>query len=841
MIIKYKNKLLVVSALAMGGCLSTTASAQDGGGSSGPNVLEEIMVTARRMEENVQEVPISLQVYNQQQISNLNIVNAVDLATYTPSLAANTSFGSDNASLAIRGFRQDLDTAPTVGIYFADVVVPRGATQGAGTRDAILPGSMFDLQNIQVLKGPQGTLFGRNTTGGAVLLVPQKPADSFEAYVEGSVGNYDMWRLQGMVNTPLGEDIRLRVALDRQERDGFLDNTAASGSDTFENLNYDSLRASLVWDVTSKLENYTIASFYKSATNSTLAKLIACNPTGYDPVNVPAGLANFIGGLSCGQLNQEKAQGADFYDVQAPFNGVSRIEQWQVINTTTWEIRDDVTIKNIASYGIYQNTQKTPLFGTSWSVDTLPAPYPSIFSFGAPPYFTAINAAPGKMSADQSTYTEELQVQGSLLAERLTYQAGAYFEWSDPESTVGNQTPALVDCTDLASLDCTDPLGMAFTQFVGVPIQVGQVVQAQARTSFRNRGLYAQTTYSFTDQLRLTGGLRYTWDKQTVDTGSVTSRFDVTPPYTDPPVATCTDIFTEPTCRQSLTTKSDKPTWLIGLDWFPTDDIMVFTKYARGYRAGGIVNRAPFDYRTFGPEKLDDYEMGVKTSFEGTVSGTFNVTGFYNDLTNQQIQIGFDPVGGRSPTTGIVNAGKSRVYGAEVEASLIPMEDLVFNLSYTYLDAEIRKIDDIETQDPLWQARSGQIGKGSPILQTPDNQVNLSAYYTLPLDAEYGSVTLGLTYVYIDNQYTNYLYTDPRILAIYGQDYGKLASIDLLNVSVDWDDVIGLPVDLSLFATNVTDEEYYAYHAGLGSNGLETAVLGQPRMYGMRVRYRFGD
>jgi len=829
--------------LAQGAAASEDAAEQRG------QLLEEVVVTARRVEERVQDVPISITVFTQDRLDNLNVVNAVDLALVTPSLAANASFGSENASLSIRGFSQVLDTAPSVGIYFADVVVPRGATQGAGTRDVLLPGSMFDLQNVQVLKGPQGTLFGRNTTGGAVLLVPQKPSDEFGGYVEGSAGNYAMRRLQGMVNAPLADGVRLRIAADTQQRDGYLENISKAGSSDFEDLDYQAIRASLVWDLTDKLENYTIASYYESDTNGTLTKLIGCNPTGYeDPVNIVTGLPNFIGGLSCGQLAAEKARGTDFYDVNTPVKGKSHIEQWQLINTTTWELNAALTLKNIASYAQYQNTQKTALFGTNWQVGDLPAPYPALFFQGVPQVFTAINPAPGKLSADQSTYTEELQFQGSAQDDRLIYQFGAYFEWSDPESEVGNQSPTLIRCTDLTKLECMDPLGSAFTALAGYPIQIGQVGLGAAETTFRNQGLYAQSTYKFTDQWHLTGGIRYTWDEQSADIGHRTTFFPVTPPYTGEPVETCTDVATEPSCAQSLKTKSDKPTWLLGLDYFPTEDILLYGKYSRGYRAGGIVNRAPFDYRTFEPEELDNYELGIKTGFDGAISGTFNVAAFYNDLSNQQLQIGFDPAvdeqgisSGVAPTTGIANAGKSRIYGAEVEASLLPLEGLILSLNYTWLDAELREIEDIATMDPLYQPQNTQIEPGSPLWQSPDNQLNLSANYTLPLDDRLGRISLGMTYVYIDKQLTSYAYQNPEILAVYGENLGELPSINLVNANINWEGVAGLPLDLSLFGTNLGDEEYYGYVPGLGTAGLETAVLGQPRMYGLRLRYRFGN
>ena len=147
--------------------------------------IDEIIVTARRVEERLQDVPISITVLSQEYLTNNNIQSAKDIATYTPGLTTNNRYGSDNTTWTIRGFTQEQRTTSTVGTYFADVVAPRGsgATQGG---DGAGPGSLFDLQNVQVLKGPQGTLFGRNSTGGAVMLVPRKPTSELEGYLEGA-------------------------------------------------------------------------------------------------------------------------------------------------------------------------------------------------------------------------------------------------------------------------------------------------------------------------------------------------------------------------------------------------------------------------------------------------------------------------------------------------------------------------------------------------------------------------------------------------------------------------------------------------------------------------------
>src|SRR6202000_2360519 len=127
---------------------------------------------------------------------------------------------------------------PSVAVYFGEAVVPRGGAVGEPAGSGAPPGSFFDLQNVQVLKGPQGTLFGRNTDGGAVLLVPQKPKSVFEAYIEESRGNFDLNRVQAVVNLPLTDWLRVRLGVDRQEREGYMTNLTGVGPADFNDIDY---------------------------------------------------------------------------------------------------------------------------------------------------------------------------------------------------------------------------------------------------------------------------------------------------------------------------------------------------------------------------------------------------------------------------------------------------------------------------------------------------------------------------------------------------------------------------------------------------------------------------
>lgn len=784
----------------------------------------DIIVTARRVEERLQDVPISITVFNQQQLSNRNIVNAQDLAVYTPSLSSNNNFGAENSTYAIRGFVQDTNTPPSVGVYFADVVAPRAASNGFPAGDGAVAGNFFDLQNVQVLKGPQGTLFGRNTTGGAVLFVPQKPTGRLEGYIEGSYGNFDMQRIQAVINIPLMDSARLRLGVDRMTREGYLYNDSGIGPARYGDTDYTALRGSLVIDLTPNLESYSIASYTRSHTNGQASKIMGCNRA-----LAPTGL---LAGVACAQFDRQNAQG-DFYHLESNFpNAYSVFDQWQLINTTTWRASDTLTIKNIVSYAQLHQKLNMPLFATNFVAPT-----------GDNVFFAAITPAPGRDSAAQSTITEEFQIQGSTSDQKLTYQTGVYLESSKPLALAATQSPTLLSCTDPVALQCKDPFGQVFSARFGVPIHVGGLNYTPTTTTFHSFGVFAQATYSFTDQLKLTGGIRYTRDRQVSDSARLQYQFPVTAPLTAPPTVACGfvgQVF--PNCNLHLEKTSSAPTWMVDIDYKPTDDILLYAKYSRGYRAGGVLPTAPAQFREFNPEKVDTYEAGLKASFHGAVRGSFNIAGFYNDFSNQQLSIGFAPnpaVRSAAPLTGaILNAGRSRIYGAEVEASITPLDGLTLNASYTYLNTRIKEVTNVTLPADDQYVVQGGVGVGDPLALSPRNKVSINGSYTLPLDESIGQISLGATFTHTDKQLSSYSnpLSNPANAA-----FTFLQPTDLLNLNLNWNSIAGAPLDLSLFATNVTQRKYYSYFSGLYATiGFEVAVQSPPRMFGARLRYRFG-
>ncbi|WHO38584.1 TonB-dependent receptor [Sphingobium sp. AP49] len=829
---RFRTSLFCASSICAAVQAAPPAFAQQ----ASPSLTQDIIVTARRTEERLQDVPISITVFNQEQLANRNVVNAQDLAAYTPSLSANGNFGSENSSFAIRGFAQDIGTAPSVGVYFADVVAPRGASNGLPSGDGAGPGAFFDLQNVQVLKGPQGTLFGRNTTGGAILLVPQRPTEEFGGYVEGSLGNYDMWRGQAVLNMPLGDRARMRIGIDRQKRDGYMRNGSGIGPDRFGDVDYYALRASLVVDLTPDLENYTIASYTKSKNNGPIQKLVAATEGG-------------LGGLALEQLSR---QGTGFYDVmQQIAQPYSRTEQWQLVNTTTWQASDTLTIKNIVSYAQLKQKMNAPLFGTDFEVNfgainPLLAP---LGTYHLP--FTTVTSIAGLNTANQSTFTEELQLQGRSSDGKLSWQAGGYLEVSEPLGYSGSQSPFLASCIDSSMFQCTDPLGFLSNldptiPAVAKPIHAGTVNYTMGRTNFHNVGLYAQATYALTDQFKLTGGFRYTWDHSRNTSDQRTYLLAYPPNYgpfnpvqpfrcTNPQAATNN-------CVSHYYQSSEKPTWLIDLDYNPIQDVLLYAKYARGYRAGTIAPNITAPLNIVKPEKVDSYEVGLKTSFSGAVRGTFNLAGFYNDFSNQQLQVGFNakPLSGQASTAAPVNAGKSEIWGLEADASLMLFKGMVLEGGYTYLRTKIKSVPDFSSfNDPNFDL-AAPFQPGDPEVLSPKHKFTIGATYTLPLDESIGQISFGGNFTHRSSMLVNYTdrtNPDPAIAAL-----STLAPLDLLNLNASWNNVAGAPVDLSFFMTNVTKEKYYSFVAGLGSPSVnfETATLGEPQMYGARVRFRFG-
>ena len=867
--------LLGCSALVWEG-LALPAAAQDAS-QAAPAASQDILVTARRVEERLQDVPVSITVFNQQDLTKRNVAIASDLAIYTPSLSVNQRFGPEKSSFSLRGFNQDNNTAPTVGVYFAEVVGVRaqGSNTGGNTVGA---GSFIDLSNVQVLKGPQGTLFGRNTTGGAVLLTPQKPTADFGGYLEGTYGNYEQVRLQGALNVPITDWLKIRFASESNQRNGYMKNVSGVGAGAFNDVNYSYGRVSILAELTPALENYTVAHYSNSDTNSFGSRIIGCatpaSPVGplvTTPGTPGFNASRFILASSCAvQLARQTARGDSPYETESRYlNPFIKIEQWQAINTTTWEASDNLRIKNIISYGEYREQNSADLASSAFVVPDIngeggfnltryvnaaivgPGGAPVITPAGTPyDRIAQAVAEPGTYQSIGSTFTEELQLQGKTADDRFTYVLGGYLEFSRPIGYNQASAEIFLSCTNIRDYVCTNPLGF------------GSIGKPKWKFKFNNHGIYGQGTFRFTDQLSLTGGIRYTFDSIRLLNESSNATLSTAPgSYIDPRTGVsllrrCQDTLRHPNvfvtndttpCRTHIKNASNEPTWLIGLDYKPSDDMLLYAKYSRGYRQGGISPSA-IGLESWEPEKIDAYEVGAKVSSQGLIKGYLNVAGFYNDLKNKQVAVALTPtaaaraLGFAGGSSFVLNAASARSYGLELDGSALFFDSLRLSVGYTYLRTKI--VDVLSTADLAprlvgtpFATAVPQVASGTAFINAPKHKLTATATYDLPLDETLGDLSIGATWVYSSKEVNNF--ADPAY--VNGEALGVTPSSNLVNLNIDWNEIGGSAFDAAFFVTNLTKERFNLPNQNNWlASGVAEVTYNAPRFYGVRLRYNLG-
>jgi iron complex outermembrane receptor protein len=290
---------------------------------------------------------------------------------------------------------------PTVAVYFADVVMSPAEGTNLG---------MFDLSSVQVLKGPQGTLFGRNTTGGAILLTPKRPGDALAANLMAGFGSYGRYETQLGLDVPLAESFAMRLSGRTIDSDGYQTNVATGRKLGGERTR--SARLSLVWNISDSVENYTVASWDNKNTNGRGAVLQAINPATslrcYDGPTNPNGpcfpgdsLPSYFDALA-------RAQARDVNDVESDMRQRDEVQVWGIVNTTSVELGDALTLKSIAGYRDFK----------AFSVYDIDA-----------------SAVPGILTSVQTADLEhasyELQLQGTALQDRFNWVTGLYWYYED--------------------------------------------------------------------------------------------------------------------------------------------------------------------------------------------------------------------------------------------------------------------------------------------------------------------------------------------------------------------------------------------------------------------------
>jgi iron complex outermembrane receptor protein len=734
--------------------------------------LEELMVDARRIRERLQDVPVAITALSVTALSEQRVASESDLQMAVPGLTVRQTTSSNNLNFAIRG--QSIDSysysAPAVTAYFNEVQ--------AGGASAT---AFYDLESIQVLKGPQGTLFGRNATGGAVLYSTKRPLEKFEGYLRGGVGNHENFEVEGALNLALTDAFAIRFAGKSQKREGYQTNLA--DGDKWASIDAKSGRISLLLAPPgSPFEDVLVYQYGRYRGNNASLRIANANgvngapSTYFDPLTGttqplitnmrdlygPGGPGAEVAlGLGFTDLSDflTRQSALDFYEVYSDRHASHRARQNFLSNTTNYQLMDDMKVKNIFGYN-------EVVSGDEIDID------------GSPYQFITTGEGPGAnnegVSYGTKQWSEELQLSGKASGDRLTYILGAFFS----EEETYNRIPLCVSCD------------LGFPGFIG---------RYDFTVTDQSKALFAQGTYALSKRLNLTVGARSTWENVSIEQGADSLLFGVDGKRSD-----------------------TKPSWLVGLDYRLNDDLMIYFNQRGSWRTGGFNgtsgNSAP-QADTFKPETTYDFEIGAK--FAGVVGA--KPARLYLALYNQIVSdaqrapyIGISAVAG--------NVEKAEVKGAEIEGSLNLTGWLDMGGSYSYTDAEFTK--------NRATVAGGSFAFG-PYGDAPQNQ--RSAYFRIKRQLVGGGGNLALRgSVYSQS---SFFYSNLANTIMPGT---RIDGYTLLNARLEWNDIMASKLSAAAYVQNISDEEYAVGGFALSSVTGSNAILpGTPRMFGVEFDMKF--
>jgi iron complex outermembrane receptor protein len=744
----------------------------------------DIIVTAQRREESLSKVPLSVSAFSSETLKTRVVTGEHDLAALVPGLVVKSGQNANQVSFTLRG--QTLDpfsgASPAVLTYLNEVPFSGGNSATA----------FYDFSSIQVLKGPQGTLFGRNATGGAVLYQSTMPGEDFGGYLTARGGMRNLRQVEGAIDIPVIKDkLLVRVSGDYQAQDGAVHNLLAGG--TLGDIDNKSGRITVVFKPVEGVKNVTVFqysdfggtesgselySYYKQGQSNNGFALTTTLDSVYGEGNFPtvgngpASPGHFPGAVAGYQAWQK----AHPYDIYLSYNLPHHSHNYFLSNTTTVDLGSKTTFKNI--FGYESSYSHTPgiLSGSPFGSLDL---YNSSGAFSGPPG--------GEVFRNKS-YSEEAQVQGTIAHDHIKYIVGGFYNNNSNETgipvIVGGELPT--------------PLGQALYHTHGTDV---------------SKAIYSQATYDFSGAvqgLSLTGGIRYTWE----DVGMT--------PYAD-------DVFYTNFPLEKKTLQA--PSWNINLQWqFDPHNQIYFTQ--RGSFRSGNFNGAVVPYNLvnfFKNEYTHDFEIGYK--FAGQVGGHrahFNVAAYDQIVHNAQHSI-YAVVAG-APSAFTVNVPEAKIKGVEIDGDIQAAHWLLLGFSGAYTDAKYTKNQvDLSVQ-------TGVPGYILPFDSYPDAPKIAGSVYadiTLPFPPSIGDVHLradsfSQSYSYFSNN--NFSLTPDT----------RIKGYTTVQLRLSWNDIMGSRVSAGVYVKNLTNKLYYAsgYVEG-NSGGFNTAIVGDPRTVAGELSVKF--
>lgn len=684
---KITNGSIAPLVCALGITGPQMALAQDSGDGSA-FTLEEILVTAQRRTQNIQDVANSITALSGADLDALGKVGFEDYISGVGGIGF-TRNGNGSIKVGLRGVSavaQDqyafASTVSTTGLYLDDVAI-----QGAGALPDL---NLYDLQRIEVLKGPQGTLYGEGAMGGAIKLITNKPELSgFEAKAEGSmisIDNADLgYRARGAVNIPIIEDrVAARIVGSTEERKGFIDNVA-TGEDGVNDIDSWSIRGSLLAQVT---ENFSV-------------ELLAMHDQ-----QEADGFPNEVNGL--GDLETDILED-EYNDIE--------------IDLYALTLKYDLGFAELTSVSSYFEQEREFAVKTPLSIDEIILPI-----LGLPPFGFSNNETLG-IYDDTETFSQEIRLV-SPGDETLDWTVGAFYRDRDRDICTYYDSPAAEDMNAFLPIIGLEALQFPPTTFncdVTPPTGL-DILNRTATESFEQLAVYGEVSWEFAEQWEVTVGARY---------------FDEEVEFTDSQAAFGLFGFLGVPEASNETTDSD--TLLKGgLSWRPNDDQLYYFNVAEGFRSGGSnLNAAdttdPDSFRAFDSDDLVNYELGAKTSW---LDGRLVLNGalFYTEWSDVQVEV-FVPAVTVEAVAVLTSGGDAEITGAEIELNYLPTENLALGLTAT--------VQDTEFTDPDADAN---IKEDSQLPNAPDLTASMYAQYTMP--TSFGDLFGRVAYRYIDEQRT---------------------------------------------------------------------------------------
>ena len=841
------------------------AVAQDGAGGQGG--IAEIVVTAQKRAENVQDVPIAISAFTAAALQERAVGSVSQLSAIAPNvnLDAGTPFSGSTAVLAayIRGIGSDdfaFNIDPGVGIYLDGVYLAR--TVGANQ-------DLLDVERVEILKGPQGTLFGRNTIGGAISIVTADPGKTFRAAGDITLGSYGLLHARGSVTVPIADGLSSALTFGIKSRDGFLkrvpfpDQRAnnAPPFSAFSAAGYDSarregkndnwnLRGKLRWDDGGAVRA-TLSGDYSKDKGTSANKLLGTAEqasgnfagtanlpgTAFDPTGTTgflfAGLYNFCIGSNPAQIAARNAQalcgvaGTQFNpQFQLPSYASANVDGNTANNRLPWDGRYLIADpdRSYATGNSYSDLESWGLSGVvdfdladNLALKSITAYRELHWNAGLDADGSPLNFLQLSFTMNQWQFSQEFQLLGNAFDDRLHYVLGAYYF-----KEAGDLHDYVTFAEGLVQVDGPNQLGT------------------------RNHAFFGQIDYRPIDLIGITIGGRYTNERKRFEGGQQelngfnyklfgcadasgtiypAGAFPLAPitcqtglSYPDPtnPVR----VYTPGVNRKKFSDFSPK----LGVQVHPADDIMIYGSWSKGYKTGGWTTRLTNPQGNVAPdfdeEKATTWEAGIKSTLLDRRL-QLNAAAFSTRYRDIQLNIQV----GTSPT--IANAGDARIRGFELEMIAAPIDGLTVNGAIGYIDAHYTSVSPATAA--VGGANGFQAGTlvGEALPKTPKWKVNLSPRYEAKL-GNGGAVVLLADWTYSSSAWND----TQRTLLL------KRVSSEIVNANVSYREPDG-HWTLTAGATNLTDKRYLT--SG-GSNIAAGAIFGtynRPREWYLRFGFEF--